>query len=393
MFVSGFIKSASTGRGSDDTSSSLSEKIKSFAKKHKTALIGTGTAAATYGLLRHGKKTKLRKVVMEKDPKTFLGRMRDRMLYAADDVAYSPHGYGPEKGTKLKKYEGTTVHLQPDTGKYFKSKHQIGDYSSKQQRKLDDKWTENRLLRKYDKKHTKASLLHNFGMTGEKLKKMLKKYPKLLVKPRHGFASGVGGGKFLNEKHYIKKKMGGRLNRRQLEQMRRQHGGRAARKYMVEERLNIKKDPITGASREVRVHAIGGKVIPGASVIRGKNVTDLMYLRSAEKHFQKVLNKLPKKHKPANMVWAPDVAITDKGMKVIETNRGAAMSGFLDPRHMYRKHGIGPAAGAMGASHGMYKHITGRHSAYSASLRGAAAGGAAAGASKLYDKYKKEKEG
>ena len=160
--------------------------------------------------------------------------------------------------------------------------------------------------------------------------------------------------------------------------------------------MNIKKDPITGASREIRIHAIGDKVIRGASAPRGANVLDHLYARQAEDYFQKVLNKMPKSQRKANMTWAPDIAITDKGMRIIETNRGTASSGLIDPLYLSKKNkglkGWISGAKAISTNNAIYKHITGRHAPVPAALRAAAAGGVAATASNQYSKYRNEKE-
>jgi len=180
---------------------------------------------------------------------------------------------------------------------------------------------------------------------------------------------------------------------------------------LLQEDLKIKKGLVTRQSREMRVHAVGGKVIPGASGTRAGNLEDLGRTREAEKYFQKFLDDLPaaEKKKMENVFWAPDIAMTKKGPKIIELNAGDAASGLIDPRYLTKKKGVGElAAGgaAIRKNMAIYRALTGRDHALVAGGKALGAGGAVAyGASeagqkkikkgkkkvkKAYKEYKKE---
>lgn len=344
-------------------------------RRIKGALLGAGTAALTYAALRRGKKTHLARTSEHKRPDSALMRMLHRIAYGADDVLYTSGA----AGKKPQSYKGTVLHTQAGDGKIFRGTSNIGKFTEQQEKALSDKFREHQLLKKVDRKHPKASLLASVSGSGEKkLRQLLNKMPKgFLVKHREGYGSGVGGAAFLKEDDFIRKYLaGGKMKKPRAKALHK--AIRNPEKFLVQEKLNIKKDPLTGASREIRVHAIGNKVIRGAGSPRGANVLDHLYTRQAEDYFQKVLNKMPKSQINKNMTWAPDIALTDKGMRVIETNRGPLSSGLLDPKFLLKTHGPikggAAAAKAIMANNAIYKHITGRHTPIAAAGRAAATG-------------------
>lgn len=372
MFTHGFVKTA-FWNGIDDEDHGA----------RNTALAGAGAAGATYAHARSGKKTNFMKVIEHKTPKSAWQRGMDRVLYGADKIYYS----GDNPKGKQEKYEGTVMHNEAGTKSRIKGKDNIGDFTEKQNRALEDKYPEQKLLSKADKNHPKGALLSSFGKGRNRAKNLKKRLgDKFFVKPRHGFASGVGGGAFLNEKDYAGEHSDtkGRVS----------STNRRGKKYLAQEKMNIKEDVLTGAPREIRVHAIGGKVVPGAASTRSKNITDIASLRKAEKYFQGVLDKMPKKHKPKNMMWAPDIAVTDKGFRTIEANRGIAASGLLDHRTLRKGQGLvggmTDSLGALTGNNAIYKHVTGRHTRAAAAGRAALVGAGTIAAARYLRKKKEE---
>jgi hypothetical protein len=371
MFTSGFRKTADLQEPGDDSTST-----------GKTVGAAGAAGAATYAALRSGAKTKLMRTQMTKAPKSALGRAWDRALYGADEIGYMPkEGVTPKRPTKFK---GTVLHEYGDDKKYFKGTKNIGDF--KGTKHFDDKLLESRMLNQHAaKSHTITKKMSRFTHKG--LSKTYKDMQgDFIIKPKSGENSGVGGASFISNDDIENHLHGYKLSKKKLETLK--HMKAHPNQYIAQKALDIKKDPITGHHREIRVHAIGGKVVPGASSPRGGNVTDILHQRKAEKFFQGALDKMPKGKKPHNMFWAPDIAVTGKGMKIIETNRGAAQSGLLDPKYIAKHRGKIPALNSVRMNSAIYKHITGRHTALAAGAKALGVAGAAGLAAHLYQKHK-----
>jgi len=160
-------------------------------------------------------------------------------------------------------------------------------------------------------------------------------------------------------------------------------------KYVVQEYIPIAKEralfvktPKSGGKArkiqlgrtvpyEYRVHVVGGKVVPGASLHRwavGREVNPFRRreIREMEAFVQDTLNKLPRKSRGVPM--AIDVAkLKNGGWKIIEANPGGE-SGFLIPD---------VTKTVSKAPHAVYKAVTGRSSKAEASAKALGAGGAA----------------
>ena len=149
---------------------------------------------------------------------------------------------------------------------------------------------------------------------------------------------------------------------------------------IVQEKLKLKGfNPITaaamkskghGATREFRIHVVGGKAIPYMATPRypgfsPEMVVDTAQAQHAARWAQKnVLDKLPIAQRGVSM--GMDVApVKGGGYKVIEMNTGGS-SGLLDT--------------VPGMSHLLHKAVTGRFSRSAAGILAGAAGVAGAGA-------------
>lgn len=380
MFVTGFKKIAELQEPGDDSTS---------AKYLRPAAAGAGAGALTYAGHRMGAKTKLMRTLRTKEPKGRLGRSWDRMLYGADEIGYTPTHGGTKVPKKPKHFAGTVMHEYEGDKRFHKGDKNIGDFkSTKHTKKLEDKMLESRTLNRFVPKHHTVTK----GLSGMSEKPLSRTYKKMkgdfIVKPRSGFNSGVGGSAFVTSDDIAQHVTGGKLSKskqKMISRMKRSPG-----KFIAQKSLDIKKDPITGHSREIRVHAIGNKVVKGATSPRGGNIVDYTKRRKAEKFFQAALNRMPKSQKPSHMFWAPDIAVTKGGMKIIETNRGAAMSGLMDPKYLASSSGRAAAANSVRINNAIYKHVTGRHTRLSAGLRGAAMAGTVGLGMHYLNKHKKK---
>lgn len=345
----------------------------------KPALAGLGTAAGAYALMRGRKpKTKLTRTMLEKAPKTWLGKAFHKGIYGADDMVYLSGGRAPKKAKRI---AGTVLHENPGDIRYVRGERNIGGFSKSKEKQLEDKLIESRMMQKaVPSLHpgTRSAKVTGGGKKNiEALNKQKKDY---ILKARGGYNTGVGDVALLTKKEIGAALAGKRLKGKKQKLL--EKVIKNPDKFIQQGALEIKRSPLTNASSELRVHAIGNKVIPGATMVRGKNVEDVIHMRKAEKALQNMLDKLPPS-KVKDLTHAADVAIT-KGNKpaIIELNRGAHQSGFLDPRHLAAQAGgglKGLAAGALStkANQAIYKHLTGRASALEAGGKALAAGGVA----------------
>lgn len=114
-----------------------------------------------------------------------------------------------------------------------------------------------------------------------------------------------------------------------------------------------------GGTKEYRVHALGGKALPGMATPRypsgWRTIPEMWKAQKARKWFQKeVLNKLPEEYR--HIGYGADVApLEGGGFKVIELNPGGD-SGLL-------------ATNPFGV-HGLYRAVTGRYSQPAAATLG-----------------------
>ena len=162
-------------------------------------------------------------------------------------------------------------------------------------------------------------------------------------------------------------------------------------KYMVQEHVPIAKErallsspPVKPGEKsrrlqvgaevpvEYRVHAYGGRVVPGASVHRWAGGSELSPLRrkeirEMENVVQGAIDKLPVNREGIPM--AMDVVRTPSGeWRIIEGNIGT-QSGFMGPQ-------VGRFPLPSKPGHALYKAVTGRQSPLEAGIKATAVGGA-----------------
>lgn len=341
-----------------------------------------GAAAAglgTYGLMRGGGTGRLVKTLMVKKPKTGLGRLGQRLIHGADEIAYTPTtvaaaGRFPKTPKKL---EGTVLHEFPSDIRRFKGDKNVGGISQKAEAGFEDKFRESKLLNAVaPQSHMQTELGAPIG----KLQGQMK--GDYLLKERGGFASGVGGGGFLS-KQDIERHVAGYKLPPQKEKMLAKYK-RNPSKFLQQEKIDIEKGRFSGAPREMRVHVVNGEVVPGATIPRGKNVEDYFSTGKAEAAMREAVKNMPDSQKK-NLTMAADVAMTKDGPKILELNRGAHQSGLLDPNYLWEAHGknpilgLGAAGAATKANQAIYRHMTGRHSELTSGLAGLGTGLGAGG--------------
>lgn len=357
--------------------SELKDKLKQYGMP---ALAATAAGAALF----RGKKTpgKLVKVLQQSAPKSRFKHFLNKMEHGADRVFYDPHGTSTRKLTGMTPKDKVMLTSDFSGQKMRIPKKRapkvIGKVNPEMKRTFEDKQKEMQFIGKHAPgfalKHTPSVASGKKGL----IKHHLSHEGNYLIKPTRGAASGVGGASFVNksdvDKYLSKSRMPAKKRKLVNKIM------KNPSKFVFQSDIGIKKDPITGANREMRVHAIGGKVVPGATGIRSKNISDVAQSAKAEKFFQGFLNKLPKKIKQKGIAWNPDIAVTDKGFKIIELNAGPAASGLIDPTFMRAEHGnvkgFIPAAVATKKNMAIYEHLMKRKHPLERGIR--AAGGAAA---------------
>lgn len=256
-------------------------------------------------------------------------------------------------------------------------------------KQLRDKFHEQKLLSKYAPGASIDSYKISKGKKGlkELHRKLSPKESNYFIKKRDSVASGVGGGGFVNKKDVEKYLSGGRVDKDTEKAIKKITNH--PEEYVAQPDVKIKKTLFTKKNKEFRVHAINGKVVPGATSTRGGNIESIFAKRKAEKFFQGVLNKLPSKYKK-NIAMSPDIAMTEKGFKVIETNSGGLSSGLANPSFTYRSGGLPAAMDSWLNSASIYKHMTGKSTQLTSGLTAAGVAGGAYGiGKKVEDKYGK----
>ena len=263
----------------------------------------------------------------------------------------------------------------------------VGSGMTKQkQLQMSDKYREQMLL----KRHAPGAGIASYSptMKGKRglsdiHKKMEGKGEGYFLKSKFDSDSGVGGSSFINHKDVSDFLSGKKVPKGKQKLL--DHAMKNPSNYVAQPNIGIEKGVISGKSKEMRLHAINGKVVPGASSIRSGNFEDVFKKNKAEKFFQAHLDKLPEKYKK-NIAMSPDIAMTIDGMKVIETNPGGMMSGLTNPLHVYRRGGVPAAANAWMNNAAIYKHITGRSTQLTSGITGLGAAGATYGAGRLLEK-------
>lgn len=364
------------------------------AKQYAAPVLGTAAAIGAYKYLRKSRGKKPLTWILEGGPKKkgIVSKSIDKALYGADDIKYVQSGAKiPKKPQKVK---GTVIHTGETDPKFYKGQTNIGDISgSRMLKRLEkDKAYEAAFIQKHAPKFYTPTMQTSHAMRGKKgLTKIHEKFKRkgYLIKPMEGYGSGVGGKAFIRASHVTKFLKGEKLEkgmRKKVEQFLRKPKG-----HVIQKEMRIKKGPISRQPRELRVHAVGGKVVPKGATIRGGNIEDIPYIAGAEKYFQKFLDKLPKYIKKKNIAWAPDIAKTPEGYRIIELNAGQMASGLVDPKFMAQK-GMIPAASALRITGNIYKALTGRHAPIQAATKATGIGAGAFGISKqLIDKKEQGK--
>lgn len=361
-------------------SKSLFEKAKDYAPAAGAALAGLGA----YKFMRKKPKNFTPATLvkdLDKGQKA-PGKVRkwvDKTMHGVDDVHYLPHNKPTPKNPQ--KIKGRAIHTQDWHPEYVKGKNDVGDVSkSRLSQKIEgDKGYESRFIRKHSPKHaipTKELSKSHAGKAG--LSKLHKGYKgeNYLVKPREGFASGVGGEEFLWSKDIQKFLSGEKLPAKKQKLVRQVM--KNPKNFIAQKDLGIKKSPITRKPSEFRVHGVGGKVLPGATGIRGANIDDAVRSRGAEKHLQEFLDSLPENVRKENISWNADVARTKDGLKLIELNPGTYSSGLLDPEHLYKVHksqgripALATSLNAARKNQNAYKTLTGGRTSQKGALTAA----------------------
>jgi hypothetical protein len=372
----------------------LEEKKKSWMPATLGAL---AAGAGTYGLLRRGKVTGLNpfqqharrqglaQVIDKKAPKTQMGQALDRVRFGADKVYYTPaRAKAPAKPKKAKE----ALVYQQDYGRdHVRGKKELGVST------IDDsKRKEMRIIERLGPKATQKNVFTGEAHKGQGgLKKLHNsmKGENYFIKPDEGFASGVGGGGFINSKDVKQYLEGGKLDAKKRKMIK--EFMKSPSEFIAQKDMGIAKDKLTKATKEFRVHAAGDKVLRGASSPRSKNLlNNPMDKIRAEKFLQEHIKNLPKKHR-SNMI-AADVAKTKDGkFKIVELNMGASSSGLLDPDYIKKKFGSIPALEAIRKNQAVYRGLTGRSSRLDAGVKGLGATAASgAGLSSMNQGPKKE---
>jgi len=350
-------------------------------------------AAGAYGFMRKGKgRGALNRVAnTPKKEQSWIGQQVDRILYGADNVLYHPDK--GDKITKPKKISGTIMHDLKSHQSFKGDENLTTEAGNPWLTKLrESKIHEAKFIKQHAPEFSvKSKTVSAFGEGDDLLKKLKKQREDFIIKPDNGMASGVGGESFIRRQdiqaYQSNKKSLSKSKRTSIEDMM-----LVPEEFLYQEDLGIGKGRFSNANREVRVHAIGGKVVPGATSVRGKNWEDTLHQREAEKYFQKFLDKVPKRLHNDSVAWAPDIAFTKNGPKIIELNAGGLDSGLLDPRHMLKQNGTGAkgtatAFSAMRNNLAIYKHMTGRTHAAEAAPKALGYGAATAGGTALAQRY------
>jgi len=308
-------------------------------------------------------------------------RILDRASQGADEVHYiHPKATPPARPKKLK---GITAGTSEEM-KFFKGDRTIGDIKHPSLKKIvDDKGHEAKFIKKYAPEYAiETHVLDDAKHRGvEGLKKLHAKFPgrNYFIKARSGYSSGVGGGSFINSKDMHKFLSTGKISKQKRSSM--DALLKTPSDFVLQPDIHIQKSPITGASSEFRVHSLGDEVVRGTGGTRSVNIEDSFKVRSAEKHLQNFLDKLPKKLKEKNMMLSADVALTPEGYKIIELNPGGLESGLLEPNYLWGKyHEPMSAIWAARGNQKLYRHIQGRSHPVSAAAGAAATVGGAYGA-------------
>ena len=152
----------------------------------------------------------------------------------------------------------------------------------------------------------------------------------------------------------------------------------------------------SGDTHEVRVHAIGGKVLRSTTVPRYDTVGQLLQTvgwksretRRAEDFAERALKQLPERHKK-NVSFGMDVGVGEKGqMRLIESNAGGEHGTLIAPRTGGRAHRAWADFGTAVQSHRLMSELQGKNTHALSAARGLAVGGAAVTGLAGYDATK-----
>lgn len=390
--------------------------------------------ASTFKDILGGKGDKIVKLIPRKDPLAgkgepsllnkaygLLHRNMMKAMYGADEVMYegAKGKYTPPKewfkDSAGNKHNLVTnlmdMDIYDDLLKKMKAKGLGGRVIGRRSPILDSKLQETEFFNKYIKNiYPKSEVLpKGIGTTrnAEKVKAIEglieKKKGDFIIKPAGVEAfgdSGVGGVGFPNKKDLIDfarmgkidpKRYANRMDSYKKKSKILQDMLKNPKEYIIQNKIEISKDPLAGTNKEFRVHMFGDKLVDvmprekGFANIKDSYLTKKVHDFVQKKYIDKV-NKLPKEVRDKvfkNVFQALDVAETPSGYKIIETNAGPMLSGFTDPLLLSKKDpksllywGI-PAAIS---NQKMYRALTGRRGAPSALLGAATAGAGAGGA-------------
>lgn len=347
-------------------------------KRWLAPLAGIGAAAGVYGALRRG-KGRVTRTSTGVAPEGHINKFLHRLAYGAEDVRYLGDGKdgfikAPKKPIKVK---GHVLYDQAGDAAHVKGDKSIGDVSNRKEYGLEDKLHESRRInRAAPELHAKTTMFQAKGK--KELRRLHERFDgkEYYIKPRHGQDSGVGGGGLIHSND-VHNYLNGYTTGEKASLIRATM--KNPRKNIIQHDMGLSVDKKSRYPREIRVHAIGGKVVRGTSSVRGNNTADSKHLALAEEAVQKMLDKSPARHKKNNYVIGADVGLTKGNQpKIIELNEGAASSGFLDPTLMSTK-GVGGFFTAVKNNNKIYRHLTGKHSQLASGLRAVGAGTATAG--------------
>lgn len=389
-FFSGFEK-----RAAEEAESPAPEWVTRYLAP--AAAVGGAAAVGTYALSRMGGKKLLAPVMYAtKDrPKSFIGKAIDRLRHGADEIV-DMGTLGAPSSTRVKVLKPGEVALLRDIGAISRIKGKKSQLFGTTQDVVDkfqnNKAIESTFISKVAPKlHPKTEELILPGFTPvEKLTHLKGMHEKwkgkggYFIKDVESFQSGPGGEKFLSESDLDKFFMGklkGHKEKALRDVLEKPMGN-----FIIQRKLDIVKDPVSGKGVEFRVHSVGDKVID--TTLRTGQIPNPLEARRAEGVMKEFVSRMPDEMKKNKTMFAADVIKTKDGYKIVELNPGAA-SGYLDPNFMKEKGLLGHLHSII-LSNKIYSEIAGRASVLNATGRGiaagAAAGGLTAGGMYAYDK-------
>jgi hypothetical protein len=373
-----------------------------------TGLGALGAGVATYKGLRSGGKRLTRvihssenqklvgdkKLDIKRSPKSWFGQKIQELMYGADDI-HRVRVLGKGRGVRVEKrkydpendviYASTS--LKPSqyiSGKHpeiYGSRNSSSRIAKQEARMHGDKSVESDFINQIAPDlHAPTQVIGRSRMRGNKnLQKFHDRFSgqhgDYLIKHRKSVQSGPGGEAFLSSNDIRTYLSGGQIDPKKLEILKQIQQDPAS--YIAQKKLNLVRSKITGKPIEYRVHTIGDKVLD--SHARAFHL-DVLGAREARRIAQEYIDRLPEHMKKNKTMHAMDIAKTDQGYKIMETNPGSGMSGFMSPGFMRKKGltGIPGVLNTIRSNQKLYKHLTGRDAQLTAGIKATGVSGGVA---------------